>query len=362
MFDKLPHCLVIGAGGVGVITAYSLFIAGKCIVSIIARSDYDIVKTKGYNINSCDYGNLEGWKPHHCYKSVEAAAMSGEFFDYIIVTTKNIPDGPTPVSRIIEPVIESNLKLCRTSASYRNKVCNIVLIQNGIYIENEIIELLETMNTSSAKVSLISGVQLIASTKVGSANIIHKNTDHLTLGAFDPNDKTAVAYSKKFIEMYKNEGKNYVELDTDAKYTRWKKLLYNATINTTTALTSLDFSRCVQFGPETTEFGIVKPAMQEVIAIAKSEGVIIDEKLIDFFYDITLNLVYKPSMCVDVQKGQLMELEVILGNPIRVAAKNEVKVPHLNIIYNLLLIIQGKIKESRGLLVFDEKTARVVKK
>lgn len=44
------------------------------------------------------------------------------------------------------------------------------------------------------------------------------------------------------------------------------------------------------------------------------------------FTEITRNKVFKPSMCVDRDKGQLMELEVILGNPIRIAKRNGV--PH----------------------------------
>ncbi|SCU98317.1 LAMI_0F14070g1_1 [Lachancea mirantina] len=344
-------CIVIGAGGVGVITAYSLFKAQKCQVSLIVRSDYDHVVQEGYNIDSCDYGAVKEWKPHYAYRNTQDAAAGDRFFDYIVVTTKNIPDGAAEntVSQVIRPLVESNARIDST------RVTCVVLVQNGIDIEKELQEEFDH------PLALVSGVQLIASTKLAPGIVHQKGKDHLIVGAFDAMDAHAVAGAREFVEMYRNEGQNHVEFDASTRFTRWKKLLYNAAINTTTALVELDVPRCLEFaqGSLGTEHTLFRPAMQEIVAIAASEGITLGEQLIDFFVEITRNLVYKPSMCVDHEKGQLMEIEVIVGNPLRIAQRNGVPTPTLNVIYTLIKMLQSKTKEAQGLLKFDEKTARL---
>lgn len=34
-------------------------------------SDDDHVRANGYRISYCDFGELEGWTPHHIYKNVK---------------------------------------------------------------------------------------------------------------------------------------------------------------------------------------------------------------------------------------------------------------------------------------------------
>ena len=357
--DK-PRVIVVGAGGVGVIAALSLYTHGTADVSLVVRSDFDHVSADGYHIDSCDYGLLQGWKPHHLFRTVEDAAKSGTFFDYVVITTKNIPDGPehSRVENIARPLVLSNNSIdpARTS--------NILLIQNGIDIEKP---LLKEFPQDKYNYSLLSGIEFLGSTKVGKGRISHIGSEKLFVGAFQQEDQRARKAAEEYVAMYHNEGKNHCEVDPRVRHSRWNKLLYNAAINTTTALIGLDVPRALEFGAgaaeghSSTEFDIIKPAMREVIAIAASEGIVLDPASIDFFTDISRNLMFTPSMCVDSQKGQLMELEVILGNPIRVAKEHNVPTPILSMLYNLLILLQGKLKEANGLLQFDEEACRVVR-
>ncbi|CCK69498.1 uncharacterized protein KNAG_0C03940 [Huiozyma naganishii CBS 8797] len=353
-----PYVLVIGAGGVGVIATLSLFVRDKSIVSLVVRSDYNHVLEHGYTIDSCDYGKLENWTPHHVFKdTAHALGESGEsnFYDYIVVTTKNIPDGPvhSRVPQVIEPILE------RFKVEFPERRTNVVLIQNGIDIERDIYE---RFSRDEYNYCVLSGIEIIGSTKIGPGQIHQVGTDFLSIGPFDSKDAAAIRAAKDFVELYHNEGKNKGEFDERVRYSRWKKLLYNAAINTTTALVSLDVPRALQFGSDqkSTEFEIFRPAMNEIMDIAAAEGISLDSQFIDFFTNISKDIMFTPSMCVDRQKNQLMELEVILGNPLRLAETYNVKTPVLKMLYNLLILVQCKIKESKGLLEFDEKTCRVV--
>lgn len=352
---SVPSVIVVGAGGVGVISALSLHTCGKSDVSLVVRSDYKHVQEKGYQIDSCDYGKLNSWRPHHVYKTSEDAAKSSTFFDYIVVTTKNVPDGPVAsrVENIVKPLLLSNKEIDESRQS------NILLIQNGIDIEKEIVA---TIDSNEYNYTLLSGIELIGSTKVAPGKIHQIGTEKLFVGAFHQDDSNAKEAAAKFVEIYLNEGKNSVEYDQRVRHSRWNKLIYNAAVNTTTALVDLDVPRALEFGTDkvSTEFEIFKPAMREVIKIAASEGIILDDSSIDFFINISRDLIFKPSMCVDRDKGQLMELEVILGNPIRIAKENGVETPVLCTLYNLLVLVQGKLKEENGILQFDEQICRVV--
>jgi ketopantoate reductase len=67
---------------------------------------------------------------------------------------------------------------------------------------------------------------------------------------------------------------------------------------------------------------------------------------------------YKPSMQVDVEKGNPMELEAILGNPIRIAKSLGVQVPLLSLIYHLLRGVQFRLLEARGVVSVPDKPYR----
>jgi ketopantoate reductase len=63
MASRASNVLVVGSGGVGTIMAYNLQLGGLANVSCILRSNYKAVSEHGFNIDSCDYGKIEGWKP-----------------------------------------------------------------------------------------------------------------------------------------------------------------------------------------------------------------------------------------------------------------------------------------------------------
>ena len=59
-------------------------------------------------------------------------------------------------------------------------------------------------------------------------------------------------------------------------------------------------------------------------------------------------------MGVDVQKGNPIELEVILGNLLTVARELKVETPTLDILYELLKVVQFRLKEKQGLITLPE--------
>lgn len=58
----LNICL-IGAGGVGTISAYVLEKSQRARVTAVLRSNYELVKDQGFDIESVDHGVVRAWKP-----------------------------------------------------------------------------------------------------------------------------------------------------------------------------------------------------------------------------------------------------------------------------------------------------------
>lgn len=55
--------LIVGSGGVGTMAAYALEKGGKASVTAVLRSNYEVVKDQGFNINSLEHGEIKNWRP-----------------------------------------------------------------------------------------------------------------------------------------------------------------------------------------------------------------------------------------------------------------------------------------------------------
>lgn len=326
----LPKSLIIGTGGVGTIVAYAIKYKGKATVSAVVRSDYEKVKKNGWKINSCDYGNVDGWKPDALYPSIEEAAKAGKY-DYVIVTTKNIPE-VSKVEEIIEPVVTEGHT-------------NIVLIQNGFDLGRPFLK-------KYPNNCCLSGVSYIGSSN-HSGVINHTKNDDIIVSYFNNPNFTKEEQTQKcleFVELYKSD-RNKVTFEDDVKACRYGKLIWNATYNTICALTRLDTGRLELSG---TFEALAVPAMREVVKIAKADGVELPEDIINITAHVSDGLYYKPSMLLDVERSNPMELQIILGNVLVVAKELNVETPILNVLYQLLKGVQYKIMEERGLIEVPE--------
>lgn len=318
--------------------ALGLSTVNKSNVTLVVRSDFDHVIKHGYDINSSTYGEIKGWKPPAMVRSVDEAVNSVKEFDFIVVTTKNIPDGPMTCEDIIRPAVSDKSV--------------IVLIQNGLLIE-------EPMIKEFPHNVVLSGVSLIGSTNINCV-ITNSHKDTLKLGLFDnPNVDLEVgkAALEEYRRIYQNDNPDIsnVIVDVNTKKTRWEKLIYNAVFNTITAVVDLDINTCQINGANDTLF---RPAMREISAIAATEGVDIPSSVHEFFLHIGDGLFYAPSMLVDIRKKQLCEIEVILGNPLKVAARNGVETPVLSTVYNLLSMVQFRTKIANGNVTFNKEDFR----
>lgn len=100
---------------------------------------------------------------------------------------------------------------------------------------------------------------------------------------------------------------------------------------------------------------IVRPAMKEVIAIAKADGVTLPEGIDEAMIRSDDGEYYPPSMLIDVRKNQYTEYKTILGTALETAQDLGVEAPVLSLLCSLLEVIQYRTMESHGRIVLPEK-------
>lgn len=253
-------------------------------------------------------------------------------FDFILVTTKNIPDVSPTVADIIEPAVTPG----KTA---------IVLSQNGINIEKPIIQRFPSN-------PVISSISFIGATEISHGNILHDDPDDQMIGPFDsPGVPAQVAEeaAKNYVDIYNPHGKLEVAFNANVRRLRWRKLLYNASYNPVATILRLDTPRMRMSGHIIDD--LIRPIMKEILAAACADGITdlpgdLPETLIR---NDPIDTAFKPSMCQDIEKGNLIEMENIVGEPLREGESKGVPMPTLRTVYAILKGSQLKIKESKGL-------------
>lgn len=334
--------LIVGGGGVGTIAAYNLEKGGLATVTMVLRSNYAVVKGKGFQIESCDHGTIKEWRPSGGLLSLVPDSRSSETqYDYIVCCTKNTPDISPSLVQVLQPAIKPGYS-------------TVVLVQNGLNIE-------KPFEQAFPNNIILSGVSLCGAEEPVPGHIIHNDSDRLLVGAF-ANAKIEVQPKTKaaqvFVKMYKASGSVKAELDEDVVLTRWRKVVFNAVYNPICALTDLDTSllRLSSVENPGTEGNVIdsliRPAMEEIRAAAsKASGVELGTNVIDSLIESDpIDGFIMPSMQQDLRKGRFIECESILGEALRAGEAAGVNMPIITTLYYLCKSVQFRIKNSRGLV------------
>ena len=212
-------------------------------------------------------------------------------FDFLVCSTKNIADVSPTVASLIAPAVTPGHTV-------------IVLIQNGLNIEKPIFAAFPSN-------IVLSGVSMIGALEVAPGSILHEDPDILQIGPFHNENLSRTvetAAARKFTEMY-DAGASTCEYIEDVIFSRWRKLVFNASWNPVCAITGLDVDR-LRHTPRAIQ-GLVRPAMEEICAIAKAAGVNLPEDIVEWGLDAPpIDLYTKPSMQADMEKVSLPAVRI----------------------------------------------------
>lgn len=306
----MTSILIVGAGAVGALFGSALARQGAQ-VSVVCRSDYDVVSREGYDISSPLLGNHRFY-PHAVFKTV---AESNTPPDYLILTTK-----------VLEGV--DRAALIRPAVGPKTV---IVLIQNGVDIEAEIA-------TAFPENEILSGLAIVGVGRSAPGMVNHQTMGSLNLGRYPSG---ASAAGERLAALLNGAGIG-CKLTDDVVSARWVKAVWNATFNPISITGGMLDTAVMLSTAESTAF--IRRAMDEVCAVAAAAGHPVHPKVVEQFISTTQGMQpYLTSMALDYKYGRPMEIEAILGNTVRAARKHGVSTPILETLYALTKMIERRI-------------------
>lgn len=248
-------------------------------------------------------------------------------YDYVVVCTKQLPS-LNPVVDMLAPVM--------TPAK-----TTVAMIQNGMGIEEEIIKVWPG-NAVLSSVSHIGSSVKDPNVVVQIGKDVSKMGPHFHEGL---DDDVSSKRARRFVDMYVKGGASVCEFVDDIQVARWEKLLWNGTFNTVCALMRMDVGELQRSkGRES----MLVPMMWEVWNIAKAAGHPMPESIVEWMaYRLPDDCSYRPSMLLDLENGRPMELEVILGNPLKKAQELGVDTPHMATVHRLLKLEEWKVDQEK---------------
>lgn len=165
------------------------------------------------------------------------------------------------------------------------------------------------------------------------------------MGLF-PNPHLDSALERHRVETYaaclKASGHN-VSLEENVQIKKWEKLVANMLWNPISALTRQNMGVPFFESSEEAE-ALGKALMLDVIAVARKSGVPLDDSQADKVLAFTRSQgSFQPSMLHDLKAGIPLELDVIVGAPMRKARELGMEVPSLRAVYVLVTALNGAL-------------------
>ena len=323
--------LIVGAGAIGAFYASRLALVPGTSVSVICRSNYKAVKANGFQVTSPQYGDYT-FVPANTFANPDEARASGIQWDFIVVSTKALPD-VSDDSTILEGLVSDKTA--------------IVLIQNGLGVE-------EPYAKRFPQAAICSAVTIATCAQPEHGQIKHNRwtrinsgpyLPHLDTGSRKDSDVRVILMNDAFIEMLRQGGIKDAEAYSHAKLqlVRWHKIAINASMNPTSVLTLCLPNNVMSLDPELQRH--LKGVMTEILETAPK---ILGEPMPKEFAtpDQIIRSTQKntsgskPSMAIDWEAGKKMEIEVILGNPLRIARDRGYEMPRLQSLYAMVRMAQ----------------------
>lgn len=276
---------VIGTGAIGGYYGAKLAQTGKDVHFLFHR-DYEYVKEHGLQVDSCD-GSFH-------LDSVNAYQSTPDMpqCDVVLVGLKSVNNHLLP--ELLPPLLKEDTL--------------VVLIQNGIGIEEDVQKMFPT-------VQLAAGLAFICSAKTEPGKVNHQCYGYINIGNYSCKQQEKI---DEVVDDFRKAGVDANEVEY--LEARWKKAVWNMPFNGMTVALNTQTDILLQ-NPSTLQ--LIKDQMMEVIEAAQACGVKnIDETFAEKMIYNTIHMTpYSPSMKLDFEFKRPMEMYYLYTRPIEEAKK-----------------------------------------
>ena len=319
---------------------------------MIARSNYKALLDNGVQLQTHSFGDYT-FRPHAVFPSPAAAAVFSDSsapgpteWDFIVVTTKALPDR-TNDAELIAPLVGPR--------------STIVLIQNGVGVE-------EPYRTRFPDTPIISAVTVISAAQITPGTVKQHRWTRIHLGPYSDSASSSSSSSstpavsddleRRGLERANQLADYWTRLggirdvevsdEIGLQLVRWHKLCINAAFNPSAVLSGGRGNADMARDPELRIHlaGVMDEiwaAVPRLLGRPFPDDLARPERILK---STERNVGSKPSMLLDWEGRRPLELEVILGNPVRIARAKGVDLPRMQSLYALLRSMQAMREEA----------------
>jgi 2-dehydropantoate 2-reductase len=272
---------------------------------------------------------------HNDYAHVRACGLRVESIhgDLSIAQGNFWPDLSTlPACDVVCICLKStaNAQLREALASKVKPGGCVLVLQNGIGIEEEIASWVPG-------IFVFGGLCFLCSNKVGPGFIKHLDYGGIRLGNLESNGSQALILLEQ-IRLAFVTAKIETGIDKNLAQARWQKLMWNMPFNGLSVVL-----RCTtqQIMEHPAGLRLATQIMEEVEAAANACGSPVPQGFVHKMLENTRRMTpYLPSMRLDYDRGQAMEIDAIYSRPIARAAEHGYDMMHCRMLRDQLLMIQ----------------------
>ena len=278
--------MVYGIVGVGAIGG---FYGGKLAhsgldVHFLSHSDYQFVKERGLQIDSCD----------------------GSFHLDKVNVYQNAGDMPKCDVVVVGLKTTNNHLLRELLPPLLHERTVVILIQNGIGVEADV-------QAMFPETQLVGGLAFICSAKTEPGRVRHQCYGSVNLANYSCRDEVLFT---SVLNDFTNAG--IAAASVPYEEARWKKAVWNMPFNGMTVALNTRTDLLLK-NPATRQ--LIRDLMMEVVEASRALGVTgVDEAFVEKMIDMTDNMTpYSPSMKLDFDFHRPMEIHYLYTRPIEIA-------------------------------------------
>ena len=303
-FEKMRYGIV-GTGAIGGYYGSKLAYSGQ-EVHFLSHSDYQFVKERGMQVDSCD-GSF-----HLDYVNVYQYAQDMPKCDVVLVGLKTINNHLLP--ELLPPLLHE-----RTV---------VVLIQNGIGVEADVQQMFPDAQ-------LVAGLAFICSAKTEPGRVNHQCYGSINLGNYSCKDENLF---NAILDDFTNAGIQAASVPYEEA--RWKKAVWNMPFNGMTVALNTRTDLLLK-NPSTRQ--LIRDLMMEVVGASRALGISgVDEAFVEKMIQMTDEMTpYSPSMKLDFDFHRQMEIHYLYTRPIEIAREAGFRMSKLEMLEAELRFLQG---------------------
>lgn len=299
-------------GAIGGFYGAKLAHAGK-EVHFLSHSDYQYVKERGLQVDSCD-GSF-----HLPQINAYGAASDMPKCDVVLIGLKTVNNHLLP--ELLPPLLKEDTL--------------VVLIQNGIGVEEDVQKIFP-------EVQLAAGLAFICSAKTEPGRVNHQCYGYINIGNYSCKQQEKI---DEVVDDFRKAGVDANEVEY--LEARWKKAVWNMPFNGMTVALNTQTDILLQH-PSTLQ--LIKDQMMEVIEAAQACGVKnIDESFAEKMIYNTVHMTpYSPSMKLDFDFKRPMEINYLYTRPIEKAREAGYQMRKLEMLEQELRFLESKRLERKS--------------